>query len=290
MSKSTDPQADILPRGKTRVPPPPKPETDPISVNGVEISQQDINAEIQLHPSSSPEQARQSAVRALVVKELLTQEAASLGIVATPEELGEGKRETQADAAIRSLLEKEISTPRADEQSCRRFYDTNRTKFTSATIYEARHILLAAAPTDKAARKAARKLAETLIGQLNENPDLFASLALSHSACPSKDQGGNLGQLSKGSTVPEFETVLFALEEGQTSPAPVPTRFGYHIIRLDRIIRGEQLPYDQVRERIAAWLEASSWSRAVAQYISILAGRAQIKGFDINASDSPLVQ
>ena len=96
--------------------------------------------------------------------------------------------------------------------------------------------------------------------------------------------------MTKGQTVPEFETVLFAMEEGQISPTPVPTPFGYHLIQLDRVIEGQQLPFEHVKTKIAAYLEASSWSRAVAQYIGILAGAAEIKGFDIEGADSPLVQ
>lgn len=62
------------------------------------------------------------------------------------------------------------------------------------------------------------------------------------------------------------------------------------MIYLDRIIEGQQLPFDHVKAKIAAYLEASSWSRAVAQYIGILSGAAEIKGIQIDSADSPLVQ
>ncbi len=281
----------ILPSKKVKVPHPPKANgRSPVLVNGVEIPEQAIRDEAQLHPAKNPGEAISEATRALVVRELLLQEAAAKAIVATPEVLGEDLREADADAAIRELLDREVSSPSADEQACQRYYETHPTKFCSETIYEARHILFAAPLSDPIARDKAKCQAESALKTLADNPDSFAELALAHSACPSKEQGGNLGQLTAGSTVPEFETVLFALEEGQTGPTPVPTRFGYHIIRLERKIEGEQLPYGAARARIAAWLEASSWSRAVAQYISILAGKATITGFDMEGSDTPLVQ
>ena len=284
-------QSGVLPSGKVKVPHPPTPEDrTPISVNGTQISFDAIDAETQLHPASNPGEARREAIQALIIRELLIQEAAAKKIVAEPKMIEPGKREVDEDAAIRVLLEQEVESPKADENASARYYEANKGKFASETIYEASHILIAAPTTDKKAREEAKAQTVSLLSQLQEKPELFASLALSHSMCPSREQGGNLGQLTKGSTVPEFETVLFELKEGQTWPSPVPTQFGFHIIKLERIIKGEQLPYEHVAERIGAWLEASSWSRAVSQYISILVGKAKVTGFDMKGAESPLVQ
>jgi len=280
---------NVVPANKVKVPP--KPATpDPILVNGVEIDVDAISAEAQNHPADNPAESFSSAARALVVRELLIQEAAAKNILGTPEILGEGKKETNEDAATRALLEREVVTPSADEASCRRYYDSNQGKFVTATIYEARHILFAAPLSDAKARTNARIDAVTVIEELKKEPSKFAVLAQTHSACPSRAQGGNLGQLTSGSTVDEFETVLMALEEGQLSPTPVPTQFGFHVIQLDRIIPGRQMNFEMVRGRIAAWLEAASWSRAVSQYIGILAGKADIRGVEMAAPDTPLVQ
>lgn len=280
---------NVLPANKVKVPP--KPATpDPILVNGVEIDADAINAEAQNHPADNPAKSHGDAARALVIRELLIQEAGKKNIAGVPETFEPGKKETDEDAATRELLEQEIVTPKADEASCRRYYDANTDKFVSETIYEARHILFAAPVSDKEAREQAKADAETVITTLGTDPSQFAALAHSHSACPSREQGGNLGQLTTGSTVPEFETVLLALEAGQLSPAPVPTQFGFHVIQLDRIIPGRQMNFEMAHGRIAAWLEAASWSRAVSQYIGILAGKAKIVGIDLAATDSPLVQ
>lgn len=71
--------------------------------------------------------------------------------------------------------------------------------------------------------------AEDIIQQLNDGAD-FADLAQEHSKCPSRSQGGDLGEFGKGVMVKEFETAAFALEVGEVS-GPVQTQFGWHVIK-----------------------------------------------------------
>ena len=70
------------------------------------------------------------------------------------------------------------------------------------------------------------------------------------------------------------------MRPGETSAAPVASRFGHHIIRLDRKIEGRQLPFEQVRDRIASYLVERVRYTAIAQFMSRLAARAQISGID----------
>jgi len=70
----------------------------------------------------------------------------------------------------------------------------------------------------------------------------------------------------------------------------VETPYGVHVIRLDRRVNGQTLPFEAVRKRIASHLKSSVWRRAAAQYISLLAGRATITGFDFGGAETPLVQ
>ena len=57
----------------------------------------------------------------------------------------------------------------------------------------------------------------------------FGSLAQTHSKCPSKARGGDLGEFSPGMMVKPFEDGVLALEIGGIS-GPVQTQFGYHLI------------------------------------------------------------
>lgn len=265
-----------------------KPKT--VSVHGVAIARAAIAQETQNHPAAKPIEAWQAAARALVVRELLLQEARRLEIPAQPAMDGEGRRETEDEALIRQLVEREVRTPKADEPSCRRYFEANRARFQSPAIIEARHILLPAAPRDTAARQEAKRQAALLILQIEQEPDSFRTLAEAVSACPSGKTGGHLGQIGPGQTVPEFEAALGRLPVGAVGPEPVESRYGFHIVWVERRMPGQALPFEAVQPRIAAWLDEKVRRMAIQQYIAILAGRAEIIGVEIASSPSPLVQ
>lgn len=265
----------------------PKPKT--VSVNGAVIPREVIAREVQNHPAAKPILAWQAAARALVVRELLLQESQRLGITAEPLSDDEGRRETAEEAAIRALVEREVATPEPDEATCLRFYEQNRDRFRSGDLYEAAHILIAAPRDDAAARAAARQTADTILAAVRADPDLFEAFARRHSDCKtSADNGGRLGQVTRGQTVAEFDAALQRMRPGETSIAE--TRYGFHIIRLDQHAPGQLLPFELARDRIADYLATRVQNRALAQYVALLAGRAEIKGIGLAAATSPLVQ
>ncbi|MGE0768511.1 MAG: peptidylprolyl isomerase [Hyphomicrobiaceae bacterium] len=262
----------------------------PVSVNGVAISRAEIARETQHHPASKPTDAWQAAARALVVRELLLQEARRLQIAPEPRIDEEGRRETDEEALVRKLVEHEVVTPDPDEETCRRVYEQRRFHFRSADLHAVRHILIAASPADESACGAAQRQAETLIATLGTDPAAFPRLAAAYSACPSKAHGGALGQISRGQTVPEFESALTEAPVGRVMERPVQTRYGFHVIAVDQRIEGEQLPFEIVHSRIASWLTARSQETAIRQYIAMLVGRATITGIEFDVDPSPLAQ
>jgi len=261
-----------------------------VMVNGVEIPSELITREIQNHPAESPMAAREAAANALVVKELLLTEARRLNIAATPLDLGDGLRETEEDAMVRMLLDEAVAVPTPTDEECRRFYNTNITRFQSPTIWEPSHILFAAGASDADARKQAQEAAAKTIELLHEHPEQFAQLARQNSDCPSREQGGNLGQVSGGQTTAQFEEALQQLQPGELVRAPVETQYGFHVIRLDRRVDGETLPFEAVQEKIADYLADKVFHKAVHQFVSLLAGHADIQGVDIERTTSPLLQ
>ena len=263
---------------------------EPVSVNGKVISNAEISRETQHHEATDPDRAWSLAAQALAIRELLSQEVERLGIEAEPLDDGEGRRETPQEARMRALIEREVAVPCADEAACRRYYAANIRRFRSPDLFEAAHILVAAAPNDSDARDRARAVATALIADLVADAAGFAAAAAAHSACPSASQGGLLGQVSAGQTVPEFEAALRDIVPGGIHPRPVETRYGLHVVRLDRRVDGDVLPFDLVRDRIADYLDETVRRRAQQQYVSILAGRARLTGVELAAARGPLVQ
>jgi peptidyl-prolyl cis-trans isomerase C len=253
-----------------------------VSVNGVEIPHDRISREAQNHPAATPLAAWQAAARALVVRELLLQEARREGLSADPKADAEGRRETDEEALIRGLVDARVATPEPDAASCRRYYDSNRPRFRSPDIMECAHILIAARRDRPEALADARRRAEALRARLGAEPHAFAALAAAHSDCPSRANGGSLGQVTRGTTTPEFERALMQLDEGEIG-GPVESRYGLHIIRLERRIAGAVLPFEAVHARIADYLAERSQRTAVAQYIARLAAEAQVTGVDLPA-------
>ncbi len=102
--------------------------------------------------------------------------------------------------------------------------------------------------------------------------------------------GGNLGQIGPGQTVPEFERALMSIPEGTICSVPVESRYGLHVVRVNRRENGLQLPFSFVHERIAGYLAERVHRTAIRHYILVLAGRSNITGIELAGSNTPLVQ
>jgi peptidyl-prolyl cis-trans isomerase C len=255
-----------------------------IVVNGIPISIEQINEEVQYHPADSLEGAKYEAMRALVIRELLVQEAVEKGI------LDQENAMKNPEETVDKLLEQEISVPEAAEETCRHYYESNKRRFYTAPLFQAAHIFFPAPPGDEEARKAAHEKATEVLKAVQDNPGQFGKLAKTHSACSSKSEGGQLGQITKGQTVPAFEAALHKMKAGELSAEPVETEVGFHIIKVYEREDGKLLPFENVKDWTADFLKQQSWQRAVSQYIQILAGKAEISGFRMEGAETPLVQ
>lgn len=261
-----------------------KPLLPPVTVNGVTISAERIAAEAQNHPApkGKPGHAWKAAARALALRELILQEARAAGLTPDPAEVAPGRWETEEEALVRQILDLRLRPDPVDETALRVLYDADPDRYRAPSLYEAAHILFPAAPGDTAARAAARDRAEQVLAELRADPRRFADLARSVSACPSRDSGGVLGQLSSGDTVPEFEAALAAMDEGGLSAAPVETRYGFHLIRLDAKLRGAVLPFAAVLPHLRVAAEKAGWVRASRAWVAGLAARATVTGVSLS--------
>ena len=253
-----------------------------ITVNGETIPSAAIAAEAQNHvaPKGKPGLAWRKAARALALRKLLLEEAARRGIQAIPAAVGPSLTETQDEAQIRALLDEALQVPVPVEADLVAVWQKDPERYRSPPLWEASHILCAADPTDPDAVHAAHLRALAAHATVTADARAFGRLAKEVSDCSSKANGGMLGQLVPGDCVPEFEAALRELEPGQISAAPVRSRFGWHIIRLDACAMGQPLPYAAVRARLAEAAEKAAWTRAARDFAEVLMAAADVKGVD----------
>src|SRR5690606_19093923 len=126
-----------------------------IRVNGIQIPEQKLFAEVQYHPASSRDEALDKATRALIIAELLRQRVAELGLLDAVDDADAIEDVDAIEDAIERLLAQEVVTPAASESECARYYEANQQRFVSSPLLELRHILVAA-EQDAADRVAAK--------------------------------------------------------------------------------------------------------------------------------------
>ncbi|HMS02161.1 MAG TPA: peptidylprolyl isomerase [Gemmatimonadaceae bacterium] len=125
----------------------------------------------------------------------------------------------------------------------------------------------------QSSRERARKTIDSLYLKLRDKPNDFEEVARQVSQDGAAAEGGDLGWNRRGVMVPEFDRVMFMLNPGIVSP-PVETRFGWHLIRVDRVqpaevkarhilIRAEIDSVDQALAASRADSVRAMWERGV---------------------------
>ena len=146
--------------------------------------------------------------------------------------------------------EKQIQvTPKETED----YYQNNREKYTQPKRIKVRHILVRAEAKETEASAKARKKAESIRDEAVKGKD-FAQLAKQYSEdLGTKDHGGDLGYLTRGQLVPEFEQEAFSLEVGEISKV-IQTPYGLHILKVDEIQEAKAEPLEKVKDQIVTFL------------------------------------
>lgn len=134
-------------------------------------------------------------------------------------------------------LNKLIKDEDAKEEELKKYFEDNKSQFKKDKTAKAGHILI---NTEEEAKD--------ILEKINSGTS-FEDAAREYSTCPSKDRGGDLGEFSPGQMVPEFEEVVFTMDEGSISQ-PVKTQFGYHIIKLDKRTEEEEKSFDDVKKEV----------------------------------------
>ncbi len=248
---------------------------------------------IALHAAG--ERHGEAALRELAWAELLRQQAVRLGYLpALQAEVAPALDEAGREA-LEAMLDAEVPVRQPDGEESRRHYDANRAQFAVGQSLQVRHILFAVTPgvdVQKLVRRAEESLHELSLPGVPGGR--FAELAATLSNCPSGASGGELGWLSPHELSPELAKALFFRPEGGMAkglqPLLIHSRFGLHIVEVTGQQAGRQPAFEEVREQIAARLALQSRATALHQYITLLAGQAEVSGIELDGALSPLVQ
>jgi len=255
-------------------------ETEAASVNGRAIHTPG--------EALSAEELRQRACT-----ELLRQAAQAAGLLDAEDEApADGVISESAADAIQKLLDREVAVPEPSEADCRRHHAAHSGSYQTGERVHARHILFAV--TAGMDLPALRRRAEIALLDVRchdgKSAGVFASAARELSNCPSAANGGDLGWLNAEDCAPEFARELFGRSEVGVLPRLVHSRFGLHVVEVLAREPGQAQSFEAVRGAVANSLRQQTFVTALRQYLSLLAGQADIRGIDLDAADTPLVQ
>ncbi len=170
--------------------------------------------------------------------------------------------------------------PQVTDADLQAYYNAHQAQFQVKEQVKVRHILIAVpAGADAKTDSAGKSKAEDLLKQI-KNGGNFADLASKNSDDPgSKTQGGELGWLDRGKTVPEFDRTAFTLAPGQTSDV-IKTQFGYHILQVEEKKTAHTRPLAEVKAEILPVLEQQRSGAAEQTFASQLSDDAKKNGLE----------
>jgi peptidyl-prolyl cis-trans isomerase D len=171
----------------------------------------------------------------------------------------------------------------------RSYYDQYRDQYRTPEQVKVSHILIktptpgADGKVDDKALAEARHRAEDILKQVKAGGN-FDELAKKYSEDPgSAKQGGSIGWIGKGQTVPEFEKVAFSLPKGQISDL-VKSSFGFHIIRVDDKQDAHTKTLDEVKGQIEPILKRQKGQQIAQKEADDLLKQARAVGLDAAAA------
>jgi peptidyl-prolyl cis-trans isomerase D len=196
------------------------------------------------------------------------------------------KRKVKYALIDTSKLENGVQVTQADLQA---YYDKQRDQYRIPEQVKVSHILIKTplpGPDGKVDEKGvteAQHRAEDLLKQIKGGAK-FEDIAKKYSEDPgSAKQGGSLGMIGRGRTVPEFEKAAFSLPKGQISDL-VKSSYGFHIIRVDDKQEAHMKTLDEVKADIEPLLKQQKAQQVAQKQAEALLNQARGQGLDAAAA------
>ena len=209
---------------------------------GNEITQKDLNTIIARYPQEQRgalenEDKKKQLVEQLISFELMNKFGKEIELDKT-QEYKDAIENISKEVITSMAINKILGDITVTDEEVKKYYEDNKETFGQPATVSAKHILT---ETEEEVKKAREEIES---GKLS-----FSDAAMKYSICPSNQQGGSLGEFSKGMMVPEFEEAAFTSEIGVLSE-PVKTQFGYHLIVVDAKNEASVKSFDEVKDSV----------------------------------------
>lgn len=209
-------------------------------VDGREVKESDLQALMQNLGQNAAqfasEEGRKHLINEIVAQELLYSDALATK-QDTEEEFLSALEQMTKSLLIQYTANNLMTSVKVDDAEIKAFFDDNPDAFKPQATAKASHILV---EDEEAAEKTLKEIKEGLS---------FADASKKYSSCPSKENGGSLGEFARGQMVPEFEEVAFNMKAGEISE-PVKSQFGYHLIQLDSVTDPDNVSFEDVKDQV----------------------------------------
>ena len=174
-----------------------------------------------------------------------------------------------------------------DEQEVERYYRQNRQRYQVDESIRASHILFMTEGKSDEEKTALKQKAEEVRKELQAGAD-FAALAKEHSDdTGTLDKGGDLGWVTRGQMVPNFEKASFGLAAGVLSEV-IGTEYGYHVIKVHERQGAHVQSIEEVREEVLQELVQDRQYNARMTHVDMAIAAARKAGKDLEAAAGPL--
>ena len=212
------------------------------TVNGIPVTEEDVDLFLEnLGPrgqSYNNPEGRKMVLEQVINNKLLLLDAKRNLLEADPVFKAELAR-LRDNLLVSFAAEKTFASVSVSDKDAEEYYENNKDKFLAEESVNASHILV---DTEEEALE--------ILAKINAGELSFEDAALKHSKCPSKANGGNLGDFGKGQMVPEFDHKVFEMQVGEITDTPVKTQFGYHLIKLISKKDAEVMPFAELAPEI----------------------------------------
>jgi parvulin-like peptidyl-prolyl isomerase len=261
--------------------------------------------------------ARKEAVRKNLLHEMLSEvlikdRADRLGLSVTPAELQEAVKRLKAqygietDEAFNDSLQKSglsraemearlrdtlltnkvfsrelKSRDELTDRELRERYEREKEHYRLPERARVREIVVVATdPADLASRERLKSRAMEAYERAKRGED-FLTLVAEYSDAPTKEKGGDLGEVARGELLPVLDSGVFSSDAGAVL-GPIETRFGFHILNVNQRIPAEIPSFDAVKDRLRREASEETFQRDYQAYIERLRKEAFVEIYEQN--------